>query len=399
MTCGPAVGRAVAIDPAPATAAGLTVEVVDGPAPQWAGLAVDGPLFAAPGWLRAMDGRLGGRPVTIVVRRGGRPTLAAFASVQTEHRPGELFDLHQVVVHPGRELPLTPRSRELRARLAATAPSPHRWQPSLVIMLPGYECAPVGPDAADPAAAAALVDGALRWAAAAGIPTVAALYTRPDAVALAGALADRGFVRLPLTPTWDLELPGAGFGDYLAGLPSKRRVEVRRELRRLDLAGVRIDQVDVEDVFDDLVRLRCQLAGKYRGGRTDPVAERAKLRGIVDEVAGGRPHVLLATAGATVLGFALFAAHRDTWHCLALGSDYNDPRSRLTYFGAAYYRAAELAYRHGVRTIGYGLGAWQAKRSRGCRPVPLAGWVHTAEPDLAATVLAAAGVTELIAFP
>jgi uncharacterized protein len=375
---------------------GLTVEVTEGLTPEWPALAVAGPLFATPGWLRAMDGRLGDRPVTIVVRRDGRATLAAFASVQATHRPGELFDLHQVLVHPGQDLPLAQRSRERRAGLAASGPLPQRWQPSLVVMLPGYECTPVGPDAHDRAAATALVDGALRWAAGQGIATVAMLYVRPEAAVLAAALARGGFVELPLTPTWELRLPGAELSDYVAKLPHKRRIEARRELRLLDEAGVRIEPVDADAVFDDLVRLRCQLVAKYRGRERDPEVERVKLRRIIDDVAGGRPHVLLATASGIVLGFALFAKHRGGWHCLAVGSDYADPRSRLTYFGTAYYRAAELAYRCGVRTIGYGLGAWQAKRARGCQATPLTGWVHTTDAELAATLLASARITELV---
>ena len=373
----------------------LTVEVTEGLAPQWPALAVRGPLFAAPGWLRAMDGRLGTVTLTIVVHRDGLPTLAAFASVQVSHRPGELFDLHEVLVNPPAGLPLTRRSRELRAAMAAAGPPPQRWLPSLVVMLPGYECTPVGPDAEDPAASAALVDGALRWAAGHGIATVAMLYVRPEATMLAAALAAGGFVGLPLAPTWELRLPGAALEDYLASLPRKRRTEARRELRLLDEAGVRIEQVDAGAVFEDLLHLRCQLVAKYRGAQRDPGAERAKLRTIVDDVAGGSPHVLLASADGTALGFAMFAEHRGMWHCLAVGAGYDDPRSRLTYFGTAYYRAAELAYRCGVRTIGYGIGSWQAKRARGCLPTPLTGWVHTTDDELAATLAASSRITEL----
>lgn len=389
-----------------------TVEVVDGLAAQWPTLAQHGPLFATPGWLRAMDGRLGEHTMTIVVRRDGQATLAAYASVQEHHRPGELFDLHHALVHPGDELPLTPRSRTLRAELAAAAPPPQRWLPSLVVMLPGYECTPVGADATDAAATAALTDGALRWAASHGIATVAMLYLRPEATTLAAALAGRGFTRLPLAPTWDLHLPGATLDGatldgYLASLPRKRRHEARRELRLLDEAGVTIAPVAATMVFDDLVRLRCQLVARYRGAGVDPGQERSKLRRIIDYVAGGRPHVLLATAGGAggaggggaggaPLGFALFAEHRDMWHCLAVGADYTDPRSRLTYFATAYYRAAELAYTHGVRTLGYGLGAWQAKRARGCRPTPLDGWVYTTDAELAATLQTSARITELV---
>jgi len=388
----------VAVSGAAVPAGGLSVVVEEGVAAHWPALAVDGPLFAAPGWLRAMEGRLGGRTLTIVVRRGGIPVLAAMASVQETPRPGELFDLHHVFVRPAPDLPLTPRSRELRAGLEATAPPPGRWVPCLVVMLPGYECTPVGPDAGDPAANAALVDGALSWAAGQGIATVAMLYVRPEAAALAAALAGRGFVRVPVMPTWELALPGSGVADYVAALPAKRRGEARRELRQLAAAGVDIAQVDADKAFDHLVRLRCGLVAKYRGAGRDLTAERGKLRRIIDDVAGGRPAVLLASAGGAALGFALFAEHRDQWHCLAVGTDYDDPRSRLTYFAVAYYRAAELAYHHGVRTIGYGLGAWQAKRARGCHATALSGWVVSADPELAAIIEASARVTELVDF-
>ncbi|HEY0636489.1 MAG TPA: hypothetical protein VGD67_02475, partial [Pseudonocardiaceae bacterium] len=250
-------------------------------------------------------------------------------------------------------------------------------------------------------------------AAAEGIATVAALYVRPGP--LAGALREAGFTAVPMTPSWELRLPGGGLAGYLAALPHKRRIEARRELRLLADAGVRIEPVaDVDAVFDDLVRLRGQLVAKYRGATREPAAERARLRTLVDDVAGGRPRVLLArgTDGAP-LGFALFAEHSEaehseaeqpgagsagrarSWHCLAVGHDYTDPRSRLTYFGTAYYRAAEHAYQDGVRTLGYGIGAWRAKRARGCRPSPRTGWVHTTDPALAATVRATAEVTEL----
>jgi predicted N-acyltransferase len=150
-------------------------------------------------------------------------------------------------------------------------------------------------------------------------------------------------------------------------------------------------------VFDDLVDLRCQLVTKYRG-QADRTHEGARLRTMVEVVAGGHPTLLLATAEDTPVGFALFAPNRDEWLCLAVGHDYADPRSRLTYFGAAYYRAAEAAYATGVHTIGYGQGSWQAKRARGCRPTPLAGWVHSTDPALAAAVRASAAMTELVSL-
>jgi Peptidogalycan biosysnthesis/recognition len=373
----------------------VQLEVVEGLSPRWPALAVDAPMLATPGWLRAMDGRLGARPLTFVVRSAARIELAAFASVQTTSRPGEFFDLHHVLIRPTPDFPLTDQSRADRTQLSLTAPD--NWLPSLVVMLPGYECVPVGPGATDPAALNALVNGTLDWAADQGIPTVAFLYLRPEQRALADALRDREFSRLPLTYTWDLHLAGTGIEDYLTALPRKRRKETRREVRTLAESGVDIRQTDVWPVFDALVDLRCQLVTKYRG-QADRAHEGTRLRTMVEVVAGGDPTLLLATADDTPVGFALFAPNRDEWLCLAVGHDYADPRSRLTYFGAAYYHAAEAAYAAGVRILGYGQGSWQAKRARGCRPTPMAGWVHSTDPALAAAVRASAAMTELVSL-
>jgi hypothetical protein len=371
------------------------LEVVEGLSTQWPELAVAAPMLATPGWLRAMDGRLGPRPLTFVIHSATRTELAAFASVQTTSHPGEFFDLHHIAIRPTPDFPLTDQSRADRTALAATAPD--RWVPSLVVMLPGYECVPVGPGATNPAALATLVAGTLDWAADQDIPTVAFLYLRLDQRELANALRDRDFTRLPLTYTWDLHLTGTGIDDYLASLPRKRRKETRREARTLAESGVDIRQADVWPVFDNLVDLRCQLVAKYRG-RADHEHEASRLRTMIEDVARGNPTLLLATADDTPVGFALFAPNRDEWLCLAVGHDYADPRSRLTYFGAAYYRAAEAAYAAGVRTLGYGQGSWQAKRARGCRPTPMAGWLHSTDPALAAAVRASAEVTELVSL-
>ena len=50
----------------------------------------------------------------------------------------------------------------------------------------------------------------------------------------------------------------------------------------------------------------------------------------------------------------------------------------------------------GVRSLGYGQGAWQAKRARGCRPTPMTGWVSSTDPAVAAAALASAEVTALV---
>lgn len=340
-----------------------------------------------------MRGRLGDELVTLTVP--GRVDL--LASVQRAPRPGEFFDLHHVCVSEAPALPLTDAARA--ARSALRPPDPPLWTPNLVVMLPGYECVPVGPAAADPTLLGRLADAAVGYAARERLRAVAVLYTRPGSP-LAAVLADRGFLALPLSRTWDLEVPGDGAPGYLAALPRKRRAEATRELRQLEAAGVVLRQLEAAEaatgpVLRTLTALRGQLVRRYRG-RSDEAAERARLESLVHDVAGGEPHVFVAEAGGTTVGFALFAAYGGEWHCLAVGYDYTDPRSRLAYFGTAFYAAIPAAAAAGVRRLGYGQGSAQAKRSRGCTGTPLTGWVHTDDPELRAAVRASAAVTELL---
>lgn len=374
----------------------IDIEVRPGLYTGWPGRTGDAPLLASPGWLRAMAGRLGPRPVTLIVREAGAVAAVSYGSVQERARPGEFFDLYHVLVSTALALPLTPPARASRARLAATAPPPDRWVPNLTVMLPGYECHVLGPGRHAPHVLGALVDGAVEWATGAGLGTVAFLYTTPDEPELAATLTDRGFTRIPLSLTWDLHLPGSHPTDYLAMLPRRRRVEVRRERRLLRESGVTAVPVEAEAVFEDLVALRCRLVEKYRGPADVPT-EAARLRALVEDVAGGAPRVQVAlTDDGAIVGFALFAEHGRTWHAVAVGYDYRDPRSRLTYFETAFYSAAERAYAEGITTLGYGQGSWQAKRARGCRATALTGWFHSAERDLLDAVRASAAATRLV---
>lgn len=374
-------------------------EVVAGVAPEWAALAAGGPLLAGPGWLRAMDGRLGAPAMTVIVRAGGLPVLAALATVQTAPRPYELFDLHHVLVSAAPDVPLTEASRARRADLADIAPPASRWLPYLLVMLPGYECVPVGPGAGDAGYLDALVVAAQRWAADHAIATVAFLYVRPDSTALAGVLAGHGYTRIPLTRTWDIPVPLDGLRGHLGAQPRKRRQEAMREMRRLAAADVTIERIGPADITSEpvlrrLTELRCHLVRKYRGG-ADPTAERRRLDTMVSDVCGGAPEVFAAAADGLVLGFALFAPWHDEWYCLAVGFDYDDPRSRMAYFCTAYYDAVAAAAEAGVRRLRYGLGSAEAKQARGCVGTPLYGWVRSSDAELAATVRATVGITEL----
>lgn len=310
-------------------------------------------FLTSPAWLAAMRGRL---PDPVPLAADG---VRAHAFVQREPRPTEFYDLHHVLTTDAPALPIT--------RVPIDSPP---WVPALIVMTPGYECLPVGSGSLN-----ALVSAALAY----DVPIVAFLYTR--AGPLEAVLRERGFTQVPLSTTWDLHLPGTSVADYLASFGRKRRKEIRREMRST------VDVHREEPDLDELTALRCRLVEKYRG-RSDFAAERAKLAALA-----AMDSVVLVARPDRAVGFAMFARYEGSWTCTAVGFDYDDERSRLAYFGTAFYAAAEHAYAEGVRTISYGQGSWQAKRSRGCTGTPLAGWIRTSDPVLRSVLGRSAATT------
>lgn len=344
-----------------------TLDVTGDLPPEWDRLAGSGPVWATRRWLDLAPSRLPGRPLTATLRRGGEAVLAVRGTVLTEPSPNTRLDPYAIFSGGS-------------AGLGLAVAGPHPWQsvpaaevlPCLLLMLPHYQTAAVG--AADPAGCAELVGALLGWAAGQGIRAVAAQYLDPAAAPLRDALVAAGGTAVAFADRCDLAVTWPDFDGYLAGLPSKRRVVVRRERRALAERGVTVTHGpltgDVADV-EDLVTLRCALVGKY-GGTPDRARETAALDRI-RATFGAAATVFTARAGTTPLGFAVFAQDGPVWAPLFCGADYGRPESRLTYFATLFYEPAACAPGLGVRTIPYGLGSWQAKVLRGCARVPLDG--------------------------
>ena len=236
-------------------------------------------------------------------------------------------------------------------------------------MYPDYLSFPVGPRAADPEVLASFLAEVTGWAAGAGLRSVAALYLTPSAEPLMRQLPRAGFGLAPLTARCDLDVDWPDFPGYLATLPSKRRVEVRRELRRIEEQGLTLSGRPLTDDEPELVALRCAQVAKY-GAPADPGRERSYLDRLRTRPAEDLT-VFTVQRGQRMLGFSLFVQDDDVWTAALTGTDYRAQESSFAYFATLFYQPAAHAPGKGIRTIGYGSGSLDAKRRRGCRVTPL----------------------------
>jgi len=239
-------------------------------------------------------------------------------------------------------------------------------------MLPHYEMLPVGPAAAEDTACTRLVAEIVWWARHTGVRSIAAEYLTPEARALRRALRSAGFTIAELASRCDMDVVWTDFGGYLATLPARRRVVIRRELRALDERGIQIVARGLRPEEDELLALRCQLVEKY-GGQPHPAKEQGMLDRLRSEFRAGEVTVFAASRGDRMLGFSLFVQEGVHWVPLLTGSDYGDQDARFTYFATLFYRPCAEAAGRGVTKISFGLGSWEAKRLRGCYLSPLQG--------------------------
>ncbi|MGC9666042.1 GNAT family N-acetyltransferase [Planosporangium sp. 12N6] len=211
----------------------------------------------------------------------------------------------------------------------------------------------------------ALLAHAERAAAERGLRSAGMLYVDADDVVTRRVLADRGYAIGAHATAAVLDVPGAGLDGYLAGLRSKTRIMVRREIRRLADAGFGVSVHPVTpEVQDDLDRFEGALNAKY-GGAFDPGAVR-RLRESIAAHLPRHARVAFADLAGRRCGSALFFRWRDELHVRTAGFDYALKGDLPGYFGLLFYGLIAHAHETGVRRIFYSTGAERAKRSRGC---------------------------------
>ena len=198
---------------------------------------------------------------------------------------------------------------------------------------------------------------------------VAMYVTTSDAQALLAAGVTAQPVLLEADATF--ELPAGGWDAWLATLPSKRRINVRREVRRFEEAGYEIVRRPLSECIEQIPRLAGSTQTRY--GSEAPTDLWRKLLGMHVAAMGGAAQVALCLRPGDddPVGFCLYYVHADTLYLRWAGFDYGRLAGAAEYFNLLYYSQAMHAPQLGVRRIHAGIKTIEAKALRGARLAPL----------------------------
>lgn len=354
----------------------MPVQVLNGVAPQWPDhVGDDVPIHAGAPWVNASSHRLPRTRLTFLATEAGR-SGGLLAGVVDDPAASEMINLYRMLLAEPVVWKFPQDSVAARDSLRAQLAPADAWVPHLVVLYPGFDSFVAASGGPTPALSGALADAVVSWAAEHEMKAAAFLYVRHD-TELPQVLAERGFRSVPLTFRSRLTL-GGSFGDYLASLSRNGRYQVARDRRQLAAEGIRTSRCSFEDVWPDLLKLRCYLVERY-GQQADPELETTNLRKLLTCFGEDRMRLYCSYLDGEVVGFTLFVLWRDSWY-LAYTGTYVTPQTRSVYFDHVFYTPIPDAIAEGAAVVDMGIGAWEAKRRRGCTLTPVDLWVRALDP-------------------
>lgn len=262
----------------------------------------------------------------------------------------------------------------LRADLA-----PEDAYPATVSVLPGgYLPGLVRAPGTGHGVVTALLDGLDDIARRRAARTTAVMHVPEDDVPLRAALTARGFVAFRVAGDCLLHTPWSDFAGYLATLPSKRRISVRREIAVFRDAGNRLTIEAMSALDAEHARLHAGHMRRY-GHSLDEAGALSRIRSI-QENNDGMGFVLEARDDRrNLVGFVLVYEMGGCLYPKMIGIRDGQP-THYAYFNLVYYGLLRYAVENGLRAIVYGPEAYDAKAYRGCTLEPRISYVRVPGP-------------------
>ncbi|GGK82152.1 GNAT family N-acetyltransferase [Mangrovihabitans endophyticus] len=334
-------------------------------------------------WLRGRSQSVRGEPRFVTVSGPGGQLLFGAPAFLTGDGAHPAYDLGKVLTMEELDvgdLTELPDARESLTRLRADATP---WHPAIVAGSPGrmggaaYAAQLDGEGRRQVAAAAA---GALEQRADAdGAAHVAWLYLlEHHDPALEAVLAGRGYRNVVIGADAYIPIEFDDFDGYLAQFTSHRRVSARKEIEAFDQAGISVAVHDADVLGPRLAELELSWRAKY--GRAADLDDTVAGYQSLQENIGDALRVVVASRAGEPIGFVVFLEDPDTWWARFGGFDYRDKKTYL-YFNLVFYRPVQLAIERGIGAIGYSMGSYEAKHTRGARLRHFMGYLSGVAPD------------------
>ncbi|MFC3898181.1 GNAT family N-acetyltransferase [Lentzea rhizosphaerae] len=203
-----------------------------------------------------------------------------------------------------------------------------------------------------------------------------------DTQGLRAAAKAANYGRVVLGAESVLEIPAVHTREeYFAALRSRRRVRTRKEISQYESRGLHtVVRTGPDAITDDLVLLQARLRAKHgMSGDVEPV--RREFENIRDS-AGDSVVVFTTERDGETLGFALCLHDRARGELHTRSTGFDDEALHNSgYFVLLYHEVPSWGAENGVRRAFFGLSTYEAKRARGCRLLPLYGYLRFDGPE------------------
>lgn len=321
--------------------------------PEWDRLAGDR-FYSTTAWLRYCSDDTGVPGAGVVVRDGGRPVAAAPVRELSHLPPWSRYRWNDHL----REFGLP----ELSAAGTLIGPS-EGFQTHLLV--------PPGPPSD---AVPDLLAGLRGWRPPgragdeAGRPCVAMYTTSEDVRLLRSAGVEAEPVLLDADP-W-IPVPAGGWDEWLAGMPKKRRANIRREADRFAAAGYEIEHAPLAELAGQLGEASAGTLHKY-GHETTVTDEVAALRQVAASLGDLARVAVCRLPGREIAGFCIYYEWAGTVFVRWAGFRYDLLIDVAEYFNLLYYCHIRRAPERGVRWIHAGTTSLPGKVLRGAELRPI----------------------------
>jgi len=185
---------------------------------------------------------------------------------------------------------------------------------------------------------------------------------------LMDSLNDFGYWKFFWRNTYSIKIQWKNFDEYLMSLNRQTRENIRRELRKSDENGVKIEVVsEFGHLSGVLSNLYSNLFMKYNKKQTSYYD--ASFFENLSKHAGDRVILFVATKKGKIVGFALCMRQNENLEGFKCGFDYSArSKNDFVYFNLAYYTPIKWAIENGIKEVYFGTGMERIKSKRGCKP-------------------------------